>query len=46
MDKVNTNVKHLIHTEPVFNMAKKVIDKFTALAGENVDPRTRRYERF
>ena len=24
-------------------MAKKVIDKFTALAGEHTDPRTRRY---
>ena len=32
-----------MHTERVFNMAKRVIDKFTDLAGENVDPRTRRY---
>ena len=27
-------------------MAKKVIDKFTAPADENVDPRMRRSERF
>ena len=43
MDKVNTNAKTPYTYRKGIKMAKKVIDKFTDLAGVNTDPRTRRY---